>query len=79
MSDEEFAEWLLRETESSPTPMQMKLLVLAAEGYTDAQIGTRTFYSVKTIKMHMHLMRARIGAKNRTEAVHIGHQKGWLV
>jgi DNA-binding NarL/FixJ family response regulator len=51
------------------TEREAAILRLLAEGYTTAEIGQRLYYSERTVKNVIHEVTARLGARNRTQAV----------
>ncbi|NTV37324.1 MAG: hypothetical protein HGA53_10260 [Anaerolineaceae bacterium] len=54
------------------------ILGLLGEGCSNQEIGSRLFISAGTAKWHVHNLLAKLGAKNRTEAVHRGRELGLL-
>jgi DNA-binding CsgD family transcriptional regulator len=61
-----------------PTPMQMRVLKLIAEGYTDRQAAELLDMAPNTARTHSHSLMRRMEAKTRGEAVAIGFREGWL-
>ena len=63
---------------SSPSPRELEILALVAEGLTNKKIGERLFISEETVKTHLIHIRYRLGAKNRAHAVSRAIEEGWL-
>ena len=57
---------------------EMDVLALLVEGLSDREIGERLFLAESTIKKHVSNIRDKLGATNRTHAVSIALQKGFL-
>jgi len=53
------------------TDRQQSVLQLAAEGFTDYQIGRQLHIAPRTVRHHLEKARAKIGAINTTHAVAI--------
>lgn len=49
------------------TPQQERVLELAAEGFTNREIGERLFISESTVRFHIQKLKASTEARNRTE------------
>jgi DNA-binding NarL/FixJ family response regulator len=62
----------------APTPRQLRILELIADGFVDREIAERLQCGTKTVHTHVSSMRRRIGARTRSEAVAIGYRRGWL-
>lgn len=66
---------LLEELRSGPgsasalTPREHEVLVLVAEGRSNAEVAALLFISAKTVSVHLSNVMAKLGAANRTEAV----------
>jgi DNA-binding NarL/FixJ family response regulator len=52
-----------------PTPQQTRVLELAAEGLTNRAIGERMFLSESTVRFHVQRLKARVGARTKTELI----------
>jgi DNA-binding CsgD family transcriptional regulator len=57
---------------------ESEVLKLLAQGYTNQEIADCLFLSVGTVKTHLHNVSAKIGAGNRTEAVALARDLGYL-
>jgi DNA-binding NarL/FixJ family response regulator len=51
------------------TPRQERVLELAADGLTYAEIGRRLFISESTVRFHIQALKARLGARTKTELI----------
>jgi DNA-binding NarL/FixJ family response regulator len=51
------------------TPQQERVLELAAQGLTSAEIGERLFVSESTVRFHIQKLKARLGGRTRAELV----------
>src|SRR5205085_2659848 len=54
------------------------ILRLVAEGFQNAEIGSRLFISPKTVKTHLQNIYKKLGVKSRTEAAVKAKQAGLL-
>lgn len=61
-----------------PTPREVQVLELLAQGFSNAQIAERLRISERTVKFHITSIFARLGAKRRTEAVAIARERGLI-
>lgn len=61
-----------------PTPAQLEILELVAEGLTDEAIGKRLGKSRETIRTHMNHMMARMHVHTRAAAVAVALRQGWF-
>jgi len=76
---------LLAEQTASPEPepcplsnRELEVLALAAEGYSNREIGDKLFVSPATVKTHMAHILSKLSATSRTQAVLIAHRAGYL-
>ena len=60
------------------SPREIEVLALVRRGLNNAEIAQTLFVSVGTIKTHMHRLMAKIGAKNRVEALRLAEDHGLL-
>lgn len=58
------------------TAREGEVLGLVAEGLTNREIGRRLYISEKTASVHVSNLMAKLGAANRTEAVHLAAERG---
>jgi two-component system response regulator DesR len=67
------------ETGSSPlTPRETDVLRAAAEGITTEQIGVQLSLSGTTVRNYLSNAIAKIGARNRIDAIRVARDAGWL-
>lgn len=64
--------------QESLTVRELQVLELIARGYGNKQIGTTLGLSEDTVKGHMRSIMEKLGANNRTHAVTIGIERGFL-
>lgn len=72
-------ESLQTEPHLPPTPRQIEILALCAQGNTCEQIGRILFLSPYTIKQQMQLAKRRLGAQSLPHAVALCLARGHLV
>jgi DNA-binding CsgD family transcriptional regulator len=58
------------------SPREHELLGLMAEGAPDREIAAQLFLSLSAVTTYARRIFAKLGARNRAHAVHIGHQHG---
>jgi DNA-binding CsgD family transcriptional regulator len=63
---------------SALTKREIEVLRHLADGLTADQIATRIERSASTVRQHIETLRAKLGARNATHAVHLGHTAGHL-
>jgi len=68
----------LRELEQEPTPREVQVLQLIAEGLVNREIGKVLFLSEETVKSHVRHLLAKLQARSRAHAVAIGFRRGIL-
>lgn len=61
------------------TERQLEIIAELAKGLSNEEIGVKLFISADTVKAHVFRIIRQLGAKNRTEAVAIAYQQGYLV
>jgi two-component system response regulator DesR len=78
--DPDLAAAALAEGASPLTPRERDVLAAAArnEGATVAQIAAELFLSEGTARNYLSSCIQKTGARNRTEAQRIAHERGWL-
>jgi two-component system response regulator DesR len=60
------------------SPRERDVLVASREGTTVAEIASRLYLSVGTVRNYLSAAIAKTGARNRAEASRIAEDKGWL-
>ncbi|MDX6742573.1 response regulator transcription factor [Actinocorallia sp. A-T 12471] len=60
------------------TPRETDVLRLAAAGADAAEIASTLFLSAGTVRNHLTAIVAKLGARNRTDAVRMATESGWL-
>lgn len=60
------------------TARQKEVLKLIAKGLLNKEIADRLYISERTVKFHVSEILAKLGAGNRTEAVAIATEKGFI-
>jgi predicted ATPase/class 3 adenylate cyclase/DNA-binding CsgD family transcriptional regulator len=58
------------------SPREQEILVLLADGATDAQIAERLFLSVNTVRSHLDRIRDKTGARRRAELASYARRAG---
>jgi two-component system, NarL family, response regulator LiaR len=61
-----------------PTPREQEVLVLLAQGRSNQDIAESLVVSVRTVKVHVSNILAKLSASNRTEAVAKARRRGLL-
>ncbi|OGO35482.1 MAG: hypothetical protein A2W35_21210 [Chloroflexi bacterium RBG_16_57_11] len=61
------------------TARELEILRLIESGDTNQDIADRLVISIPTVKRHISNINAKLGAKNRTQAVSLGRELGLLV
>jgi DNA-binding NarL/FixJ family response regulator len=62
----------------SLTPREGEVLRLVAEGKTNKEIAATLSITERTVKFHVGAIMGKLGAGNRTEAVRLAAQRGWV-
>jgi two-component system response regulator DesR len=57
---------------------EREILAACAEGLSSAEIATRQWLSDGTVRNRVSEILAKLGARNRAEAVQIARDNGWL-
>ena len=60
------------------TPRECDVLRLAAEGVSTAEMARKLCLTVGTVRNHISSSIAKLGARNRVDAIRIAGQFGWL-
>lgn len=61
-----------------PSPRQLEVLQLIADGLTNAEIGARLFLGEETVKKHVARILAKLQARSRAHAVAVGFRRDLL-
>jgi DNA-binding NarL/FixJ family response regulator len=67
-----------RMTGVTPTPQQERVLELAAQGFTNQEIGTRLFISESTVRFHVQKLKAKFEARTKTELIAKAIRTGFI-
>ncbi len=59
-------------------PLDIQILALVAEGFTNKEIGTTLNLSENTVKAHVNTIVENLGARNRVEAAVIAYRYGLI-
>jgi DNA-binding NarL/FixJ family response regulator len=62
----------------SPTPREIEVLQLVADGLANREIGQRLFLSEETVKSHVRHLLAKLQARSRAHAVAAGFRRGLI-
>jgi len=62
----------------SPTPREMEVLDLLSKGLPNKEIASRLYITERTVKFHVSSLLHKLGATNRTEAVTVAAQRGFI-
>ncbi|WP_283137861.1 response regulator transcription factor [Rhizohabitans arisaemae] len=76
--DTELAIAALQTADSPLTRREVDVLRLAADGSPSAEIASRLFLSVGTVRNHLSRIMCKTGARNRIDAIRIATDSGWL-
>jgi DNA-binding CsgD family transcriptional regulator len=55
---------------------ERELIILVAQGLTDAQIATELFISVRTVRSHLDRIRDKTGCRRRTDLTRLALTAG---
>jgi DNA-binding NarL/FixJ family response regulator len=61
-----------------PTAREAEVLALVARGLSNAAIGRELFIAEATVKTHLLRAFAKLGVADRTAAVTVARERGWL-
>lgn len=62
----------------TPTPQQERVLELAAQGFTNHEIGERLFISESTVRFHVQKLKAKFDARSKTELIAKAIRTGFI-
>src|SRR4051794_29408598 len=63
---------------ATPTPQQERVLELAAQGFTNQEIGERLFISESTVRFHVQKLKAKFAARTKTELIAKAIRTGFI-
>ena len=72
------AQGLIRSAMRRPTPRELEILVLVADGHGNAEVAERLGLRVKTVESQLRRMFDRYDVASRTALVHLAEGQGWL-
>ncbi|HET7677696.1 MAG TPA: response regulator transcription factor [Candidatus Limnocylindrales bacterium] len=61
-----------------PTSRELQILVLVAEGHSNAEIARRLFIRVKTVESQLRRLFDRYDVSNRTALARVAERQGWI-
>ena len=67
-----------RMSEATPTPQQERVLELAAQGFTNQEIGSRLFISESTVRFHVQKLKTKFAARTKTELIAKAIRTGFI-
>jgi DNA-binding NarL/FixJ family response regulator len=67
-----------RMEETIPTPRQESVLELAAQGFTNGEIGDRLFISESTVRFHLQKLKEKFSARTKTELIAKAIRAGFI-
>jgi DNA-binding NarL/FixJ family response regulator len=68
----------VRTADERPTAREQEVLALVARGLSNAEIGRELFIAEATVKTHLLRAFTKLGARDRTGAVTVARERGWL-
>jgi DNA-binding NarL/FixJ family response regulator len=63
---------------ATPTPQQERVLELAAQGFTNQEIGKRLFISESTVRFHIQKLKTKFEARTKTELIAKAIRTGFI-
>ena len=76
--DPDLAAAALAEGINPLTPRERDVLAASADGSLISEIASRLYLSEGTVRNYLSACIQKTGARNRTEALHIAEERGWL-
>jgi DNA-binding NarL/FixJ family response regulator len=61
-----------------PSPRELEILEMVADGRSNAEIGARLGISENTVETHVSRLRTRYGVGTRTQLALLADRQGWL-
>ena len=68
----------VRTASERPTAREAQVLALVARGLSNAAVGRELFIAEATVKTHLLRAFAKLGVDDRTAAVTVARERGWL-
>jgi len=62
----------------APTRRELEVLRLAAQGRSTREIADELAIAERTVEFHLGHTFEKLGARSRTEAIHLARQRGWI-
>jgi DNA-binding NarL/FixJ family response regulator len=72
------AQGAIRSAVRRPTPRELEILTLVANGHANAEIAEQLGLRVKTVESQLRRMFDRYDIASRTALVHLAERQGWL-
>jgi DNA-binding NarL/FixJ family response regulator len=63
---------------ATPTPQRERVLELAAQGFTNHEIGERLFISESTVRFHVQKLKGKFEARTKTELIAKAIRTGFI-
>ena len=73
------AQGAIRSAMRRPTPRELEILTLVADGHGNAEIAERLGLRVKTVESQLRRMFDRYDVASRTGLVHLAERQGWIM
>jgi len=64
--------------QETPTPRELEVLRLVEQGLTTGEMARRLQRSNRAIQFHVSNLLSKLGARSRTELIHVARKRGWL-